>query len=201
MDGEASIESFVQTARSVLDLHASTGPAHIVAHSMGTVVAQHLALAAADRVRSLSLLGPIHAPGDMGRKGLRERAARANGQGLTEIADDIVASGLSLETKAGRPEVAACVREFIMRQSPEGYARHCEALAGARAADRSKIAVPVLLITGDEDNTAPPRAVRSLNLGWPGSTMVVLGRCGHWTTLERPLEVTTRLLDFILATP
>lgn len=197
----ATMNDLVAAARSALELPAASAPAHIVAHSMGTVVAQHLALAAPQRVRSLSLIGPIHAPGEAGRKGLRERAARARAEGLAGIADDIVAAGLSTETKAHRPEVAAAVREFVMRQPAEGYARHCEALAGAAAADLSAISAPALLITGDEDNTAPPRAVRAFQAGWAGASMTVLGRCGHWATLERPLEVGALVLNFLLAAP
>lgn len=198
LEPTTSIESFVDAALSVLDLHAGKAAAHIVAHSMGTVVAQHLALAAPDRVRSLSLIGPIHAPAEAGRKALRERAQRAASQGLTQIADEIVAAGLSAETKGHRPELAACVREFVMRQPAEGYARHCEALAAAQPAELSRLVAPALLITGDEDNTAPPRAVRTMAVGIGGSTFAMLPRCGHWATLERPLEVAARLHAFLL---
>src|SRR5262245_34556071 len=111
LTADVSIDGLVRAARAVLDLHAEATRAHVIAHSMGTVVAQHLALAVPERVRSLSLIGPIHAPGEAGRKGLRERAARARADGLVGIADDIVAAGLSMETKAHRPEVVAAVRE------------------------------------------------------------------------------------------
>lgn len=159
-NGEATIDALVATTLEVMDSLGLSTPSHIVAHSMGTVVAQHLALAAPERVRSLSLIGPIHAPADAGRAGLRDRAAKARAEGMVEIADQVVSAGTSIDTRAAKPEVAAFVREMIMRQSPEGYANHCEALAAAEAADVSRIDVPTLLITGDEDNTSPaPAAV------------------------------------------
>ncbi|CAN5350856.1 3-oxoadipate enol-lactonase [soil metagenome] len=197
-DDETSIAGFVVAALAVLDAQAPGKAVHVVAHSMGTVVAQHLALAAADRVRSLSLIGPVHAPGDAGRKGLRDRAATARSEGLVGIADAVVAAGTSAETKAHRPEVAALVREFIMRQPAEGYARHCEALASVEAADVAKIKAPALLITGDEDTTSPPLAARALADKFTRASLVVLDRCGHWTTFERSSEVTSRVLNFIL---
>jgi hypothetical protein len=43
----------------------------------------------------------------------------------------VVANALSETTRRDKPEVAAFVRELVMRQDPEGYARNCEALAAA----------------------------------------------------------------------
>jgi 3-oxoadipate enol-lactonase len=192
-----TISDLVTSALAVLDQADVKKPVHIVAHSMGTVIAQHLALRATTHVRSLSLIGPVHAPADAGRKGLEARAATARTEGLTGIADQIVAGGTSADTKAHRPEVAAFVRELVMRQSAEGYARHCEALARVEAADVSQILVPALLITGDEDNTSPSPASAALANKFPNSELLILDRTGHWTTLERPGEVNQALMNFL----
>ena len=74
----------------------------------------------------------------------------------------------------------------------------CEALANANPADTTKITAPTMLITGDEDGTAPPRNVAAMQGKIVGSTMDILGRTGHWTTFERPNEVSTALLTFLL---
>jgi pimeloyl-ACP methyl ester carboxylesterase len=86
-----------------------------------------------------------------------------------------------------------------MRQDAEGYARHCEALAAAQAADVARIDVPVLLITGDEDNTAPSPACVALTSQFSDAELMILGRTGHWTTLERPAEVSEAILNFLFA--
>lgn len=192
-----TIDDLVTSALTVLDRAAVTAPVHVVAHSMGTVIAQHLALRAARQVRSLSLLGPIHAPGDAARKGLETRAGIARTEGLTAIADQVVAGGTAAETKANRPEVTAFVRELVMRQPAEGYARHCEALARAEAADVARIPAPVLLITGDEDNTSPSPACAALAGKFPDAELLILDRTGHWPTLERPGEVNKALMNFL----
>lgn len=199
-DGATSIEAMVDTAVAVLDRVGAAGPAHVVAHSMGTVVAQHLTVKAPERVRSLALIGPIHAPGDAGRAGLRARAASARAGELISIADQIAAAGLSADTKAHRPELAALVREFIMRQPPEGYARHCEALAGAEAADLARIGIPALLITGDEDGTSPPPAAAALAAKFAQGSLTILPGTGHWATIERPSSVNGLLINFLFGT-
>ena len=53
--------------------------AHVVAHSMGTIVAAHLAAAEPDAVESLALFGPLLAPPEQARAAIRARAAKARG--------------------------------------------------------------------------------------------------------------------------
>ena len=147
----------------------------------------------------LTLLGPIHAPAEAGRAGLRDRAAKARTEGMAPIADAVVQGGTSAETRAHRPELAALVREILMRQDPEGYARTCEALAAAQPAEVGAIACPVLLVTGDEDGTAPPTSARALARTFPAAQLRILDRCGHWTTFERPAEVNEAMINFLFA--
>jgi pimeloyl-ACP methyl ester carboxylesterase len=192
-NGVASIESLVESVLPLLE-----EPAHVVAHSMGTIVAQHLAVRAAERVKSLVLLGPIHEPTSAGRDAMRTRAATARAEGMRPIADAVVQGGTSADTKAHRAEVAAFVRELVMRQSPESYAAHCEALACAEPASLAQIYQRVLLITGDEDGTSPPRAVSEMARSLPRAQMRILDRCGHWASLERPAEVNAALLEFLV---
>ncbi len=193
--GELSIESFVADMVALLDaLNMNT--VHLAGHSMGTIVCQHLSANHPDRVRSLALMGPLAAPPDAARGPIRERAELARSGGMEQIADGIVQGATSLYTKAKRPEVAAFVRELILRQDPEGYARSCEALADAQPADVSGLTCPVLLLTGDEDAVAPPAAVQDLGARFAAADVGILDHCGHWTTLEQASAVTGALETF-----
>lgn len=197
-----SIDLYVDTIAAVLrELQVSH--ADIVAHSMGTVIAQHLALDHPELVKSLALLGPLVEPPDAARDGMRQRAGLARDKGvpgLQEIADAIVKGATSDETKAQRPVTLALVRESVMRQTPEGYAQSCEALAGAQGAAIERIGVPTLLVTGDQDGVGKPDAVRAMSERIAGSKVVVLSGCGHWTTFEKPGDVTAELKHFYQAT-
>ncbi len=197
-DGPLSIAGLAETIEGVMD-ERGLDRVHLVGHSLGTIVCQHIAVRRPNRVRSLALIGPLHAPPDAARPVIRDRATKARAEGMVGIADAIVQAGTSADTKANRPEVAALVREILMRQDPEGYARTCEALAAAEPADVSRIACPTLLVTGDEDGTAPPTAVRALHRKIAGSSLRLLDRCGHWTTFERPAEVNEALMNFLFS--
>jgi 3-oxoadipate enol-lactonase len=136
------------------------------------------------------------APSDAARQGLRDRAAKARTEGMAPIAEAIVQAATSADTKSTQPVTVALVREFLMRQDAEGYARSCEALASAQPADVSRIRCKTLLITGDEDVVTPPSGVRAMAERMDTPQTIILNRCGHWTGLERTREVNQALRSF-----
>jgi pimeloyl-ACP methyl ester carboxylesterase len=198
VEGPLSIARFVQAMLRVAG-DAGVERAHVVAHSLGTIVAFHLAAAEPRFVRSLALFGPLLAPADAIRPGIRARAEKARSEGavgMQEIANALVQAATSSETRAKRPVAAAFVREVLMRQPPDGYARTCDALADAQPADVSKITCPTLLVTGDEDAIAPAGSVRQIAERLPGCRLEILRGCGHWTTIEKPDECSDLLRRF-----
>ncbi len=198
LNGSLSTESLVDNLVAMLD-EMSLERVHLAGHSYGSIIAQHLAARHPERVMSLLLLGAFRGPPEPARKALRDRAAKARAEGMIEIADATVQMGTSAATKAARPEVAAFVRELVMRQDPEGYAATCEAIAETDPADLAGVDCPALVINGDEDNTAPPAAALAVADALEDSGLEILGRCGHWTPLERPQEVATMMVNFLLA--
>lgn len=194
-DQPLSVGLFVETiVRMAKALGAEK--AHFVGHSLGTIVCQHIAAEHPSMVRSLALFGPLMEPPEQARQAIRDRAAKARRDGMADIADAIVGASVSAESRQRNPAVAAFVRESLMRQCPEGYARTCEALAEARAADLGRIGCPVLLVTGEDDPVAPASVSRLMNDRLERSTVVILPRCGHWAPVERPAECLAVLKDF-----
>ncbi len=201
-EGALSIARYVDTLLTVCR-RLNVARAHWVAHSMGNIVCQHLAATEPKLVRSLAQFGPLAAPPDPARAAIRARADKARREGLAgmhAITEALVTSALSADTRQRQPLAVAFVRESLMRQDPEAYARSCEALAEAQPAALERITAPVLLVTGDEDAVAPPAAVRALAdrlHGARATRVVVLPRCGHWTPVERPEECQRELRDFL----
>jgi pimeloyl-ACP methyl ester carboxylesterase len=197
-EGALSIDTFVEACLAVL-ASRNIARAHVLGHSLGTIIATHLAAREPKRVRSLALFGPLLAPTDVARAGIRARADKARREGVAgmqTIADALVQASTSAETRARRPAVVAYVRESLMRQEPEGYARTCDALAEAAPAETAAIACPTVLVTGDEDGVAPPQSVRALGGKIAGSQVEVLKGCGHWTPLEKAEECSGILRRF-----
>ncbi len=203
VEGVLSIERYVAV---LIDICSRLGltRAHWVAHSMGTIVVQHIAASKPERVASLALFGPLITPPEPARAAMRGRAqkARVGMAEMHEITQSLMSAAISADTRERSPLAVAFVRESLMRQDGDAYARSCEALANAQAAAIDRIEAPVLLVTGDEDGVAPPQAVRAMaeRLHAARSTqVVVLPRCGHWTPIERPEECQRELRRFLAA--
>lgn len=170
-----------------------------VGHSMGTLIVRALMTRHPGRVSALALLGAIDAPADAGRRAWRERAAAVRENGTVAVAPAIVANALSETTRRDRPEIAAFVRELIMRQDPEGYARNCEAVAAATDPGPIPADVPLLLATGADDKVGPPSVSAKLAAAHGDAAVEVLPGTGHWTTLEAARESTALLTKFLIA--
>jgi pimeloyl-ACP methyl ester carboxylesterase len=177
-------------AQSALDIvrQVAGSPAHIVAHSMGTLIAQHAAVAAPESVVSLTLFGPIGEPGNSARERLHARAELVRRDGMIAVADAIAEAGLASATKLSNPVAFAYVRESHLRQDAEGFAQSCEALAAAKGANIGALRCPTLLVTGEDDPVAPPTAAQALADKIKGAKLRILARCGHWTPLEQPRD-------------
>ena len=98
---------------------------------------------------------------------------------------------------------AACafVRESVLRQSPTGYAAHCEALAAAHPARHEAIRCPTLLVHGTDDGVAPLAAARRLRASIDGARLEILPGVGHWPMLEAPARAAELLREHLAASP
>ena len=202
-EGELSIERYAEALLRVCD-RLGIARAHWVGHSMGTIVCQHIAAAHPKLAASMALFGPLIAPPEAARTAMKARAAKARegAAGMHEITQGLLQAAISADTRRRLPLAVAFVRESLMRQDGEAYARSCEALAGAQGAAVDRIEAPVLLVTGDEDGVAPPQSVRAMAdrlHNAASKRVVVLSRCGHWTPVERPEECQRELSDFLAA--
>jgi 3-oxoadipate enol-lactonase len=191
-----SVESHADDLAALLD-ELDIASAAVVGHSMGTLVVRSLAARYPDKVSALALLGAVGEPAEAGRQAQRDRAAVLRDQGTAAVAPGVVANALSETTRRDKPEVAAFVRELVMRQDPEGYARNCEALAAATDPGPIDPALPLLLVTGSDDKVGPPAVSQALADAHGSATVQVIEGIGHWTALEAATDVTEHLVKFL----
>ncbi len=194
---DISIETLVDDIVAFLD-HVEMASAHFAGHSLGSVIVQHLAVRHPGRVQRIALVGPFQVPTEAGLKGLHDRAHKARDGELTAIADATVQAGTSAQTQNEHPELAAFVRELVMRQDPDTYARTCEALCALTPAAIDTLRGPTLVITGDQDTTAPPAVAKEIADRIGGSRFVVLPACGHWAPIEQARLVGTLLFQHLI---
>ncbi|MDT7707312.1 MAG: hypothetical protein QOG20_2919 [Pseudonocardiales bacterium] len=191
-----SITSHADDLAAVLDA-LGVESAAVVGHSMGTLVVRDLATRYPGKVSAMALLGAVREPAEAGRQAQRDRAAVLREKGTAAVAPGVVANALSETTRRDKPEVAAFVRELVMRQDAEGYARNCEALAAATDPGPIAPTLPLLLVTGTDDKVGPPEASHELAAAHGDASVEIVQGIGHWTALEAARPVTELLLKFL----
>ncbi|OJD32680.1 alpha beta [Diplodia corticola] len=192
---EQSVASLAADVLGVLD--ALGVPKAIVGgHSMGGMVAAHLAAAtsSADRVVAAVLIGPVY-PSPAVAAVFDQRIATVERAGMEPLADAIPAAA----TAAGAPPLArAMVRELLLAQDPRGYVSNCRVIAAAARPAYEDVRVPVLLVAGAEDKSAPLDSCRKQfeELGTSEKSLEVLPGVGHWHCVEAPDAVGAKIVDF-----
>lgn len=195
--GEVSLESLAAELALVIESQTVSGRAHLIGHSMGTLVVQHLAAARPDLVQELVLLGPVREQAQAAKDATRARAALVREQGMTAVADTVANAATADQAAIGNPLVRPFVRELLLGQDPEAYAQACEALAAATNPDLTAIRSKVLLLTGSEDKVSPPASNETMAADLGGAELLVAPGTGHWTVPEAPDFVTAAVVDFL----
>jgi 3-oxoadipate enol-lactonase len=195
LTGALSIESWTDDLSALMDVH-KIAQARFVGHSLGTLILQHFAVKNPAKVISLALIGVNRAPTEQRRQAVRERVAKVRAEGIESIADTVVKGGLSPHTYDNRPEVVGFVRELLLRQSRDGYAACCEAMAASNAADIARITCPTLVLSGKDDNVSPPANGEAFANELAHGEFQLIEQCGHWQPIEQPAAVNSALTAF-----
>jgi len=196
LSGALSIDTWVADLVAILDTY-KIEKARFVGHSLGTLILQHFVVRYPARVIKLALLGVNRAPPDARRQAVRDRVAKVRAEGIAAITETVVKGGLSPHTLDTKPEIVGFVRELLTRQSQDGYAASCEAMASSQAADISRIACPVLVVSGADDAVSPPANGEAFAKELPNGTFLAIAQCGHWLPIEQPAAVNAALDTFL----
>ena len=176
------------------------GPAVVVGHSMGGMVAQEL-LARAPQAVAMAVLASTSPAfgkpgGDWQRDFLQSRFAPLDaGLGMAGLAEPLVSSMVAPEMSAARRAVA----QAMMSGVPEATYRSAVAalVSFDRRAALPSIQVPTLVVTGELDRTAAPEVARRMAGFIPGAQFSVVPGAGHLLNIEQPEAFNRVLLDFV----
>lgn len=192
--GPRDMAADVDGLLAALDLPA----AHVVGHSLGGAVGQELALAAPDRVRTLTLLGSWARNDEYTRTLFRTWKRLRTTFEPAAFVEAILLTGVG-HTFLNAIGTDAMVQLFLAAphpQSAEGYCRQVDADLAHDTLDRlGKIQAPTLVIAGDEDKIFPPHHARQLAEGI-GAELLLLAGIGHSPAIESPAAVNAALETF-----
>ncbi len=192
-----------QMARDVVALLDQAGVEEfdLVGISLGGMIAQQVALAAAGRVRRLVLVATTARPDASMRgealealQGLSKRPLVEVMQRLTELAfhrDWLAQHGEMLLTLFGQLGQFLPAREGLFSQLRAGAGHDCEDLLGA-------LDLPVLVVHGDQDAMIPYSHGQRLAELLPRARLSSYANTGHSVNIERADRFNREVLDFLL---
>jgi len=190
---EQSIPSLADDVIDLLD-NLKVEKAVVVAHSMGGIVASHLAAERGDRVVAAVLVGPV-LPNTGARQVFDKRIDIVEKEGMDAMANTIPTSATGSKAT---PLHHAFIRELLLAQDAAGYISMCKVISGASPPDYAKIRVPVLIIGGDEDKSTPVEGCKKIfrALGTEEKKLDVLKGVGHWYAIEAADELCSKIMEF-----
>ncbi len=177
----------------------------LAGHSMGGRAALQVYRLAPERVTKIALFNTgadARPPGEAGEneeRGRRRLLEIARSQGMRAMAVEWLKGMLP----AYRQNDTALVEEIIAmfeRKSPDLFEIQMLALLGRPSAAPllEHILCPALVLTGFDDGWSPPARHLQIAQSIRLSELVVIPKCGHMSTMERPQEVTAAMREWLL---
>jgi 3-oxoadipate enol-lactonase len=196
------MEDMAAAAVARLD-EAGVAAAVVCGLSMGGYVALALYEIFRERVRGLVLADTRAAADDEAGRGRRLESARAVESGgppaLAALASSLVPRLIAPRTRTARTELVAWLHQEIAAAPPAGVAAAQRGMA--ERPDRTHllphIAVPTLVVVGEEDEITPPAESVVLRDRIPGARLVTVAGAGHLSSLEQPAAWNAALREFL----
>jgi pimeloyl-ACP methyl ester carboxylesterase len=187
--------SVAQMARDAVEVLDAAGEqhAHVYGISLGSLVAQEVALRHPDRVQAL-VLGASSAGGFAAYKPSASSFAqtfliRAGAMGPEEAAWAAVPYTYGDKTRRSHPEriVADITHRVSSPPEPLAYLHQAVAVAAHDAYERlNRMAAPTLVVHGEQDVFVPPANALVLAERIPGTQLRLWPDAGHMYTIDEP---------------
>ena len=194
-----SMEAMAREVLNVLD-EQGIAQAVIGGMSMGGYVTLALYRLAPQRFSGMVLADTrATADNDQQKEARRKMIETVRTRGAGAVAEEMLPKLLGQTSQRERPDVASKVRAMIEGNSRDAIAGAVEAMMN-RPDSRpllSHVAVPTLVVCGEEDVLTPPSDSEALHDGIADSRLVRIPKAGHLSSIEAPEEFSFAVNAFL----
>jgi 3-oxoadipate enol-lactonase len=198
---ELTIDDYADDVAALMDC-LEIESATIGGLSMGGYVTLALHRRSAERFTAMILADTKSQPDTpQGREGrIRMRELLAAG-GARAVADQMLLKLVAESSRADTPEAGTQVRAMIEGSAPDAIDAAIGALMGRPDATPglARISCGTLVVVGEHDEVTPVADAESLHFAIPRSTLAVIPRAGHLSSIEQPAAFSKVLDDFLLS--
>lgn len=198
--GDPSGWTIQQATRVLAEVVRSTGAsnAHVVGLSVGSMLAQSLAVQEPSLVCSLTLIGSATTFTPDARTFLSSLSELTEAQGMQGIVQSSMPYWFSERTRSRRPDIIDRTAKTLLRADPGVHAAMWRMVSIFDMADSiHQITCPVLILVGDDDASTPIASSQVIASLIPGSEMHIVQGGGHMLPLEKPFAVSEHLARFV----
>jgi len=198
--GPYSIDMLVDDCVALLDTLGIVQPAVICGLSMGGYITLAMYRRYPERIRGLILAATRAGADSPEGKVNRDLAiAQAEKDGTAAIAASMLPKMLSPKTYESNPDKVKRVERFMTSISVPGI---IGALEGMKNRPDStpllgEIAVPTLIIHGEDDQLIPFQEAQDMHSAIANSTMILMSSAGHLPNMEQPEWFNQAVMEFI----
>ena len=161
----------------------------LLGFSLGGIAAMHVAALVPERVRGLVLLDSTALPvPEAEHAGRRARAAEAHRLGLRCYLEQHLWPDYVATASQRNGALQEQLHGMALSLGMEALQRQTE-LALTRPDARSflhALAMPALVLAGEEDRLCPPEAQQALAAALPNATLAIVPDAGHFALMEKP---------------
>lgn len=190
-----------KAASTLVEVIRSTGEqsAHVVGLSVGSMIAQVLAVEYPSMVRSLTLMGSATTFTPEARQFLTSMAELARVEGMREIAASMP-HWFAEATRVHRPDILDRTAKTLLKADPYIHAAAWRMIASFDLeAELHRILCPTLILVGNQDVNTPPPASQLIASKIEHSELLILPGAAHMLPFEAPTKVNEHLLRFLRA--
>jgi pimeloyl-ACP methyl ester carboxylesterase len=194
-----SMDRWVEELGALVD-RLGAGPVVIIGHSMGTMLALKAWAAWRAKIRGLVFVGGLPRVRPLIRERLSQRLTALTGASdLSGWGPKVSPGVFSPASFRDRPETVALFERVFETQPLDVYTRCCQILLDADASSIvPTVTVPAMVLTGTDDQYAPPVAVTEFARQLPTQPRLeIVPDCGHLPFLEQPAAFADAVKSFL----
>ena len=194
-DAPHTIETHAADLAALLD-YLQVKSAIVCGLSIGGLIAQALYAARTDLIQALVFCDTAHKIGT--DEMWNGRIQSAMGEGIDSFADGVMEKWFTPEFHRSRADELAGYLTMLVRQPAAGYAAACAAIRDADFTTVARrIAVPTMVVVGDQDGSTPPPLVQSFAELIPGARFELIANAAHIPCVEQPEALVALIQDFL----
>jgi 3-oxoadipate enol-lactonase len=200
-EGVYTMDAMADDVVELLETLEIMGPVVVGGLSMGGYVALSLVARYPTRVKALILMdtraGADTPEAAQGREATAKTVLAADS--AAPVVEAMLPRIFCKMTLEQRPERVEPMKAVMEQTAPQGIAGALRGMASRpdRRGDLRKIAVPTLVMVGEEDILTPPAESQAMAEAIPNARLEVIPQAGHMAPYENPAAANAAILRFL----